>query len=47
MSLSPFVTTTFNQKRPQDYIYHTPVYDNTDVNDDNVPSILNKLFSAL
>lgn len=27
MSLSPFVTTAFNQKRPQDYIYHTPVYD--------------------
>ena len=37
MSLSPFVTTTFNQKRPMDYIYHTPVYDNTDANDDNVP----------
>ena len=37
MSLSPFVTTTFNQKRPQDYIYHTPVYDTTDANDDNVP----------
>jgi hypothetical protein len=37
MTLSPFVTTSFNQKRPQDYIYRTPVYDNTDANDDNVP----------
>jgi len=37
MSISPFATTTFNQKRPQDYIYHTPVYDTTDANDDNVP----------
>ena len=37
MTVSPFVTTSFNQKRPQDYIYHTPVYDNTDANDDNVP----------
>ena len=37
MTVSPFVTTSFNQKRPQDYIYHTPVYDNTDTNDDNVP----------
>ena len=26
MTVSPFVTTSFNQKRPQDYIYHTPVY---------------------
>ena len=37
MGISPFVTTTFNQRRPQDYIYHTPVYDNTDANNDNVP----------
>ena len=37
MGFSPFVTTTFNQRRPQDYIYHTPVYDNTDANNDNVP----------
>ena len=36
MGISPFMTTTFNQKRPQDYIYHTPVYDNTDANDDGV-----------
>ena len=27
MSFSPFVTTTFNQKRPFDYTYETPVYD--------------------
>ena len=27
MSFSPFVTTSFNQKRPQDYTYETPVYD--------------------
>ena len=27
MSFSPFVTTSFNQKRPFDYIYETPVYD--------------------
>jgi len=26
MTVSPFVTTSFNQKRPMDYIYHTPVY---------------------
>ena len=37
MGFSPFVTTTFNQRRPMDYIYHTPVYDNTDANNDNVP----------
>ena len=37
MTVSPFVTTSFNQKRPQDYIYHTPVYDPTDANDDGVP----------
>ena len=27
MSFSPFITTSFNQKRPLDYIYETPVYD--------------------
>ena len=27
MSFSPFVTTSFNQKRPMDYTYDTPVYD--------------------
>jgi len=27
MSFSPFVTTSYNQKRPQDYTYDTPVYD--------------------
>jgi hypothetical protein len=27
MSFSPFVTTSFNQKRPFDYTYETPVYD--------------------
>ena len=37
MTVSPFVTTSLNQKRPQDYIYHTPVYDPTDANDDGVP----------
>ena len=37
MTVSPFVTTSFNQKRPQDYIYHTPVYDPTDEDDDGVP----------
>ena len=33
MSFSPFVTTAFNQKRPMDYIYETPVYD-TSVDED-------------
>ncbi len=37
MSLSPFVTTSINQKRPFDYIYNTPVYDTTDADDDGVP----------
>jgi len=27
VSFSPFITSSFNQKRPQDYTYHTPVYD--------------------
>ena len=27
MSFSPFITTSFNQKRPLDYTYETPVYD--------------------
>ena len=27
VSFSPFVTTSFNQKRPFDYTYETPVYD--------------------
>ena len=27
VSFSPFLTSSFNQKRPQDYIYQTPVYD--------------------
>ena len=27
VSFSPFVTSSFNQKRPQDYTYQTPVYD--------------------
>ena len=27
MSFSPFITTSFNQKRPFDYTYETPVYD--------------------
>ena len=27
VSFSPFITSSFNQKRPQDYIYETPVYD--------------------
>ena len=26
MSISPFVTTAFNQKRPMDYTYLTPIY---------------------
>ena len=26
MGISPFVTTTYNQRRPMDYIYNTPVY---------------------
>ena len=33
MSFSPFVTTAFNQKRPMDYLYETPVYD-TSVDED-------------
>ena len=37
MGFSPFVTTTFNQRRPQDYIYNTPVYDPTDDDNNGVP----------
>ena len=37
MGFSPFVTTTFNQRRPQDYIYSTPVYDPTDDDNNGVP----------
>ena len=37
MGFSPFVTTTFNQRRPQDYIYSTPVYDTTDDDNNGVP----------
>ena len=36
MSFSPFVTTSFNQKRPQDYIYETPVYDPSVDDDGNL-----------
>ncbi len=36
MSFSPFVTTSFNQKRPQDYTYFTPVYDNTTDDEGNL-----------
>ena len=36
MSFSPFVTTSFNQKRPFDYTYLTPVYDNTTDDDGNL-----------
>ena len=36
MSISPFVTTAFNQKRPFDYTYSTPVYDNTTDDDGNL-----------
>ena len=37
MGFTPFVTTTFNQRRPQDYTYQTPVYDTTDADNDGVP----------
>ena len=33
LSISPFATTSVAVKRPQDYIYHTPVYNET--TDDN------------
>jgi len=36
MSFSPFVTTSFNQKRPQDYTYDTPVYDPSVDDDGNL-----------
>jgi len=36
MSISPFVTTAFNQKRPFDYTYLTPVYDNTTDDEGNL-----------
>ena len=36
VSFSPFVTSSFNQKRPQDYIYHTPVYDPSVDDDGNL-----------
>jgi hypothetical protein len=37
LAFSPFISSSFNQKRPQDYIYHTPVYDPTDLDEDGVP----------
>ena len=40
MAFSPFISSSFNQKRPQDYIYHTPVYDPTDLDEDGVPDNL-------
>ena len=36
MSFSPFVTTSFNQKRPMDYTYETPVYDPSVDDDGNL-----------
>ena len=36
LTVSPFVTTTFSQKRPQDYIYHTPVYNMATDDDGNL-----------
>ena len=36
MSFSPFVTTSFNQKRPFDYTYKTPVYDQSVDDDGNL-----------
>ena len=36
MSFSPFVTTSFNQKRPFDYTYETPVYDPSVDDDGNL-----------
>jgi len=39
MSFSPFVTTSFNQKRPQDYTYLTPVYN--DATDPDTGELLN------
>ena len=37
MGFTRFVTTTFNQRRPMDYTYHTPVYDPTDEDNNGVP----------
>ena len=38
MTVSPFVTTSFNQKSDHRTTYiNTPVYDPTDANDDGVP----------
>ena len=36
VSFSPFLTTAFNQKRPQDYTYSTPVYDPSVDDDGNL-----------
>tara|TARA_R100000697_G_scaffold3637_1_gene8077 strand:- start:173 stop:769 length:597 start_codon:yes stop_codon:yes gene_type:complete len=36
LTVSPFVTTTFSQKRPQDYTYHTPVYNMATDSDGNL-----------
>ena len=36
VSFSPFVTSSFNQKRPQDYTYQTPVYDPSVDDDGNL-----------
>ena len=38
LTISPFVTTTFNQKRPQDLRYTTPVYNMATDDDGNLTS---------
>ena len=36
LSVSPFATTSVAIKRPQDYIYHTPVYNEAADEDGNL-----------
>ena len=39
MSFSPFLNTAFNQKRPQDYVYLTPIYN--DATDPDTGQLIN------
>jgi len=44
LSISPFATTSIAVKRPQDYIYHTPVYNEATDSDGNLTNAGEILF---
>ncbi len=44
LSVSPFATTSVAIKRPQDYIYHTPVYNEATDEDGNLTNAGEILF---